>query len=242
MKSADIQGLPRYAMTVPDALVELRGVERVFDKGAVAALRGVSLTVAAREFVSVMGPSGSGKSTLLHLIGALDTPSAGTVFVQGEDLRAKTDLAAFRARTIGFVVQAFHLLPTLTALENVQVPMFEMPWSRRERRQRAVDLLESVGLGDRLHHVPPTLSGGERQRVAIARSLANGPPLLLADEPTGNLDSEGATLVIDLLCAIHRERGMTVIVVTHDPIVAAAAERTFRMRDGRIVEDPVVAC
>ena len=222
---------------MPEALIEVRRVERLFDGGAVAALRGVSFTVAAGEFVSVMGPSGSGKSTLLHLVGALDAPSAGEVLFRGQDLRTLHDLAAFRARQIGFVFQAFHLLPTLTAIENVQVPMFEMGWSRRERRRRAAELLESVGLGHRLNHLPSTLSGGERQRVAIARSLANGPIVLLADEPTGNLDSESAGVVIDLLRSIHRDRGMTVLVVTHDPIVAATAERTLQMRDGRIVDD-----
>ncbi|MBE3133846.1 MAG: ABC transporter ATP-binding protein, partial [Acidobacteria bacterium] len=203
-------------------------------------LRGVSFAVTAGEFVSVMGPSGSGKSTLLHLIGALDTPSAGDIWFLGQNLRTMRDLAAFRARKIGFVFQAFHLLPTLTAIENVQVPMFEMGWPRRERRRRAAELLESVGLGHRLHHRPSTLSGGERQRVAIARSLANGPAVLLADEPTGNLDSASAGVVIDLLRAIHRDRRMTIIVVTHDPNVAAAAERTVQMRDGQIVEDRAV--
>ncbi|MBE3071943.1 MAG: ABC transporter ATP-binding protein, partial [Acidobacteria bacterium] len=169
-----------------------------------------------------------------------DTPSAGDVWFLGQNLRTMRDLAAFRARKIGFVFQAFHLLPTLTAVENVQVPMFEMGWPRRERRRRAAELLESVGLGHRLHHRPSTLSGGERQRVAIARSLANGPAVLLADEPTGNLDSASAGVVIDLLRAIHRDRRMTIIVVTHDPNVAAAAERTVQMRDGQIVEDRAV--
>jgi putative ABC transport system ATP-binding protein len=218
-------------------LIEVRGVERVFDGGAVAALRGVTLVVAEGEFVSVMGPSGSGKSTLLHLMGALDAPSAGEIWFRGQPLPTTRGVAAFRARRIGFVFQAFHLLPTLTAIENVQVPMLEMPWARRERRRRAAELLESVGLGHRLHHLPSTLSGGERQRVAIARSLANGPTVLLADEPTGNLDSDSARAIIDLLATIHRERGMTIVVVTHDPVVAAAAQRTVQMRDGRVVED-----
>jgi ABC-type lipoprotein export system ATPase subunit len=228
------------AARMPETLIEVRGVERVFDGGAVAALRGVSFAVTAGEFVSVMGPSGSGKSTLLHLIGALDAPSAGDVWFLGQNLRTMRDLASFRARKIGFVFQSFHLLPTLTAIENVQVPMFEMGWPRRDRRRRAAELLESVGLGHRLNHRPSTLSGGERQRVAIARSLANGPAVLLADEPTGNLDSASASVIIDVLRAIHRERRMTIIVVTHDPIVAAAAERTIVMRDGQIVEDRAV--
>jgi ABC-type lipoprotein export system ATPase subunit len=235
------QAAQSRVVAVADTLIEVRDVERLFDQGAVAALRGVSFSVARGEFVSVMGPSGSGKSSLLHLIGALDAPTAGEIRYLGQDLRSIRDLASFRARTIGFVFQAFHLLPTLTAIENVQVPMLEMPWPRRERRDRAARLLDSVGLANRLGHLPSTLSGGERQRVAIARSLANDPVLLLADEPTGNLDSESAGVIIDLLGAIHRERRMTVIVVTHDASVAAAAGRTLQMRDGRIVIDRSVA-
>jgi ABC-type lipoprotein export system ATPase subunit len=217
-------------------IVRLSDVHRHFDNGAVQALRGISLSVGAGEFVAIMGPSGCGKSTLLHLMGALDAPTSGTVRVAGSDLTEIRDLSRFRAHTVGFVFQSSHLLPTLTAVENVQMPMFEMGWPAAERRRRAVDLLRAVGLGHRLGHCPAHLSGGERQRVAIARSLANGPQLLLADEPTGNLDSGNAGEVVTLLESIHRERGMTLVVVTHEPAVAARAGRTVRMFDGRVLE------
>lgn len=218
------------------AFVRASGLYRSFDGGTIHAVRGIDLAVAEGQHVAITGPSGCGKSTLLHLLGTLDEPTAGTVTVAGMDLRDVGDLPAFRARTIGFVFQAYHLLPTLTALENVQMPMFEMPWSATERRRRGAMLLDAVGLGDRFGHRPSHLSGGERQRLAIARSLANEPRLLLADEPTGNLDSESARHVSELLQSIHRERGMTMIVVTHDPAVAARAGHTFRMLDGRLVD------
>ena len=215
-------------------LIEAIGIERRFADGGVTALRGVSLSVAEGEFVSVMGPSGSGKSTLLHILGGLEAPDAGTLRFRGEDLGKVGDLSAFRARAVGFVFQSSCLLPTLTALENVHVPMLEMPWSRRERRDRAERLIEAVGLGGRRDHLPSRLSGGERQRVAIARSLANEPGLLLADEPTGNLDSGSARAILDLVRQVHRERGLAVVMVTHDAGVAAVADRTLHMVDGRI--------
>ncbi|MBV8266900.1 MAG: ABC transporter ATP-binding protein, partial [Planctomycetaceae bacterium] len=169
-------------------LLKAEGLTRIYPDGAVRALRGVSLAVAAGESVAVTGPSGCGKSTLLHLLGGLDRPTSGEVYFEGAPLGA-LDLDAFRARRIGFVFQSFHLLPTLSALENVQIPMFEGPWPRSERVARAVRLLDEVGLAHRRDHIPSRLSVGERQRVAIARALANEPALLLADEPTGNLDS-----------------------------------------------------
>ena len=218
-------------------LIEARNLQREFDGGFVKALRGADFSVSEGEFVAIVGPSGSGKSTLLQLLGALDSPTAGEVFFRGRPLSSLRDPAGFRARAIGFVFQSFHLLPTLTAVENVQVPMFEMPWPSAERRRRAVGLLDAVGLGDRVKHLPVKLSGGERQRVAIARSLANEPELLLADEPTGNLDSESAARVLDLLRKIHGQRHMTIIVVTHDPDVARMAHRTLRMLDGHIIAD-----
>jgi ABC-type lipoprotein export system ATPase subunit len=218
-------------------LVEARGLTRIFDEGRIQALRGVDFRIREGEFVAVVGPSGCGKSTLLQLLGALDRPSDGEVLFRGRPMGGLPDAPAFRARTLGFIFQSFHLLPTLTAVENVQLPMFEMPWSGVERRERAAGLLASVGLQDRLHHLPRTLSGGERQRVAIARSLANEPQLLLADEPTGNLDSESAGRVLDLLGEIHENRGRTLVVVTHDARVAARAGRTLSMFDGRIVSD-----
>jgi ABC-type lipoprotein export system ATPase subunit len=222
-------------VAMPSEIVRLSDVRREFDSGAVQALRGINLSIGAGEFLAIMGPSGCGKSTLLHLLGALDRPTSGTVRFAGTDLIEIRDLSRFRARTVGFVFQSFHLLPTLTAVENVQMPMFEMEWPAAERRRRAVGLLEAVGLGHRLGHRPAHLSGGERQRVAIARSLANGPQLLLADEPTGNLDSGSAGEIMTLLESIHRERGMTLVVVTHEPVVADRAGRTVRMFDGRIL-------
>ena len=218
-------------------LFEARGLERFYDDGQVQALRGVDFTIAERELISIVGSSGSGKSTLLHILGALDKPTRGELLFRGKSMRAVEDLNRFRAVTIGFVFQSFHLLPTLTAIENVQVPMFEMPWPGSERIRRAASLLEAVGLKDRAHHLPRKLSGGERQRVAIARSLANEPQVLLADEPTGNLDSASARNILSLLGNIHRERNMTIIVVTHDSEVAAQTERTLRLSDGRIVTD-----
>jgi putative ABC transport system ATP-binding protein len=218
-------------------LIEARNLKREFDEGRIQALRGADFSIRQGEFVAIVGPSGSGKSTLLQLLGALDQPTEGEVLFRGQSLNSLPDPSGFRARSLGFVFQSFHLLPTLTAVENVQVPMFEVPMSSRERRRRAGVLLEAFGLGDRMGHLPVKLSGGERQRVAIARSLANGPELLLADEPTGNLDSESSARVLDLLKHIHAERHMTLVIVTHDPDVAGEAYRTLRMRDGRIVAD-----
>ena len=219
-------------------MIEARNVSRTYDGGAVQALRNVDLTIRRGEFISIMGRSGSGKSTLLNVLGALDNEIEGTITIDGVDLRHLPEPEDFRARVIGFVFQSFHLLPTLTALENVQIPMFEMPWPATKRRQRAAELLEMLGLGGRLHHLPAKLSGGERQRVAIARSLANEPPLLLADEPTGNLDSASARTILEVLHTIHARGDRTIIVVTHDPAVAAQAQRTLYMLDGRISATP----
>lgn len=220
----------------PDGfLIEARDVCRSFDNGRVHALRGVDLRIAAGECVAITGPSGSGKSTLLHIIGTLDRPTSGEISFEGRPLGAERDLAAFRARTVGFIFQSFHLLSTLTAIENVQIPMFEMGWPAANRRARAEALLERVGLADRLHQQPAQLSGGERQRVAIARSLANEPRLLLADELTGNLDSASARATIDLLEGLQQERNMTLLIVTHSPEIAARAGRTIHLLDGRIV-------
>jgi ABC-type lipoprotein export system ATPase subunit len=225
------------AFSSTPVLVEARDLRRTFDEGRVEALRGISFEINEGEFVAIQGPSGSGKSTLLQLLGALDAPTGGVLHFRGNSFDMLGDMAAFRARTVGFIFQSFHLLPTLSAVENVQIPMFEMPWPAQERRRRAKALLEAVGLGDRLDHLPPKLSGGERQRVAIARSLANEPAMLLADEPTGNLDSVSAERIMDLLEKIHSERGMTLVVVTHDAAVARYAQRVLQMLDGRIVAD-----
>ncbi len=224
-----------------EIIVETRDLVKVYGDGAeVRALDGVNLRVARGEFVSVMGPSGSGKSTLLNMIGALDRPTSGQVLVNGEDLARVRDLDTFRARTVGFVFQLHNLIPTLTARENVEVPMMGQPVGRGERHRWAKELLEMVGLADRMDHLPNQLSGGERQRVAIARALANRPALVLADEPTGNLDSQSGAEVIELMHRLNRELHTTFIIVTHDPAVARRTERVLIMRDGRVVHEYAV--
>ncbi len=220
-----------------DLVFEAVGLKKQFDGGKVAALRGVDLQIKQGEFVAVVGPSGCGKTTLLQLLGSLDKPSEGLLTYRGNSIPDMPDPAAYRAHEIGFVFQAFHLLPTFTAVENVQIPMFEGDWSRSQRKERAIQLLRSVGLENRLSHFPSELSGGERQRVAIARGLANKPSVVLADEPTGNLDSENSRQTIELLAQLHRDLGVTLILVTHDLTVAERASRTIRMKDGRVVVD-----
>jgi putative ABC transport system ATP-binding protein len=220
-------------------MIELRQVSKSMPSGGrpLAILQPLDLSVPAGQFVAVMGPSGSGKSTLLGLIAGLDTPSAGTINVGGQELtRLNEDaLARFRSRTVGFVFQTFQLIPTLTALENVMVPL-EIAGAS-DPRGKAVRLLEQVGLTGRATHYPAQLSGGEQQRVAVARAFACEPAVLLADEPTGNLDSANGEQVLDLLTRPHRERGITILLVTHDTAVAARAERIIQLRDGRIVAD-----
>jgi putative ABC transport system ATP-binding protein len=216
-------------------LLETRDLAKSYDGGRIQALRGVDLKVEAGEFVAIRGPSGSGKSTMLHLLGGLDTPSRGEVLHRGRCLSQLADLDAYRSRSVGFVFQAFHLLPTLTALQNVRVPMCEGNGNRRQCREKAQALLREVGLEERFHQYPNELSAGERQRVAIARSLANGPEILLADEPTGNLDSESAARILDLLGGFQAQRSMTLLVVTHDPEVAERAHRQIHFRNGRII-------
>lgn len=220
------------------ATIHARELRRSYEQAGVDALRGVDLDIAAAEFVAITGPSGSGKSTLLHVLGGLDVDFEGAVMVQGVDLRRLPDPSAFRARVVGFVFQSFHLLPTLTAVENVQIPMFGQFRSRQARAQHAADLLDLVGLADRRHHLPAQLSGGERQRVAIARSLANEPQLLLADEPTGNLDTANAANILDVLGQLHARTQITIVLVTHDPAVAGRAHRRIAMLDGRVVDAP----
>jgi putative ABC transport system ATP-binding protein len=217
-----------------DAAIRVRDVSKAFEDGRIVALNGMDLVVEDGEFVAMVGPSGCGKSTLLHLIAALDAPDSGSIHVGVHDLESHRDLSHYRARHVGMVFQLHNLLPTLTASENVQVPMFELGLSARERRARARRLLAAVGLEERERSRPPQLSGGERQRVAIARALANEPPILLADEPTGSLDSEAGRAVLDLLDRLRRERGLTIVLVTHDANVAARADRIVRMLDGRV--------
>jgi ABC-type lipoprotein export system ATPase subunit len=219
-------------------VLETRGLTRVYgERVPVTALSGVDLRIHAGEVVAIVGPSGSGKSTLLNLIGALDRPSSGEVIVDGTPLSQVRDLDRFRGRTIGFIFQSHNLLPTLTARENVEVPMYELPLRSGQRRARATELLELVGLARRSGHLPNQLSGGERQRVAIARALANKPAIVLADEPTGNLDSTTTADIMSLLSSLNREQGVTLVIVTHNTEVAAAAQRVITIRDGRIQRD-----
>jgi len=225
-------------MTERPVVVETHDLKKIYGDGAaVRALDGVDLTILAGEFLTVMGPSGSGKSTLLNMIGALDKPTSGQVIVSGEDLAAIKDVDRFRARTVGFVFQLHNLLPALTARENVEVPMHGQGMGERDMRQRAEHLLELVGLPDRMHHLPSQLSGGQRQRVAVARALANDPAIILADEPTGSLDTRSGGEIMDLLEAINQGQGTTVLVVTHDPKVARRTRRIITMRDGKIADD-----
>jgi putative ABC transport system ATP-binding protein len=220
-----------------EPLIRTERLCKTYPDGRVDALRDVDLAIDGGEYVAIMGPSGSGKSTLLNLLGALDRPTSGSVYFEGQPLEAYGSLDRLRASQFGFVFQSFCLLPTLTAAENVQVPMFESRLSARARRLRAHDLIAEVGLAHRGHHLPSRLSVGERQRVALARALANDPVLLLADEPTGNLDSQSAAEVLDLFDRLRGDRGVTLLVVTHSHEVACRADRTLTMRDGRMRED-----
>jgi putative ABC transport system ATP-binding protein len=215
-------------------LLEARNLVKSFDGGRIEALRGVDLQIRSGEFIAITGPSGSGKSTLLQLLGGLDRPTTGEVVYRDQSFTNSFDLDRYRSQHVGFVFQAFHLLPTLTAMENVQIPMFESRLKARERAGKAEALLRDMGLEHRLKSHPNELSAGERQRVAIARSLANDPEILLADEPTGNLDSENSARIMALLAGIQARRKMTIIVVTHEEEVARCAERGVHILDGRI--------
>lgn len=219
-------------------MIELRGVSKTVQSGGrpLTILHPIDLRVASGRSLAVLGPSGSGKSTLLGLVAGLDAPTTGEVFIDGVEITrlGEDDLARLRGRKIGFVFQFFHLIPSLTAFENVLVPL-ELARARQPH-DRARSLLEEVGLSDRGHHYPAQLSGGEQQRVALARALANDPPLLLADEPTGNLDSSNGHHVIELLFEINRTRGTTLVLVTHDPELAGRAVERLRLSDGRVVE------
>ncbi len=222
-------------------VIAMEGIEKVYLTGDITfhALRGVDLRVDRGEFVAIGGPSGSGKSTLMNLIGCLDRPTKGTYRLAGHDVSGlDADARAFaRNRLIGFVFQGFNLLARTTALENVELPMIYRGVGSRERRARAIETLELVGLGDKLRNTPAQLSGGQQQRVAIARALVTSPQVLLADEPTGNLDTRTTEEVLELLQSLHRERGLTVVLVTHEPDVAACAQRQVVVRDGLIASD-----
>jgi putative ABC transport system ATP-binding protein len=212
-------------------------VSKLYTDGQVKALVDVNLEIHRGEYVAIMGHSGSGKSTLLNMLGMLDRPTSGEVFLDGQPVSQVRNLDGLRARKIGFVFQSFYLLPVLSAMENVQVPMFEGTLPPAERPKKAMELLELVKLSHRIHHAPQQLSVGERQRVAIARALANDPLLLLADEPTGNLDSKSADTVFDLFAQLHRERGMTIVLITHSEDLGVRANRIVRMADGRVLSD-----
>jgi putative ABC transport system ATP-binding protein len=221
-------------------MMQLRGICREYEVGGetVHALDQVDLTIKPGEYVSIMGPSGSGKSTLLNVLGLLDRPTKGTYTLQGEDVSKLDDdaLAAKRQKHIGFVFQFFHLIPRLTALENVELPLVLAGAAQRERRERATKVLESVGLGPRLRHRPDQLSGGERQRVAICRAIIMQPSFLLADEPTGNLDSKSGAEIMQIIEQLNRD-GIALLIVTHDPAIGSRASRHLSLRDGKIVSD-----
>ena len=219
-------------MTNPQ--LEVRNLTKSYDEGRIEALRGVDLTITAGEYIAISGASGSGKSTLLQLLGGLDTPTTGEVLFENALLGAAVNLDEYRAHRVGFIFQAFYLLPTLRAIDNVQVPMLAVNGNATNRADRAEALLVEMGLQHRLTQYPNELSAGERQRVAIARALANNPSILLADEPTGNLDSVNSARIMEMLTGIQQKRGMTLIIVTHENDIAHAAPRHIRIRDGRI--------
>ncbi len=226
-------------MTQKELVLSLKNVSKVYQLGKVelVALKGIDLDIHRGDFVTIMGPSGSGKSTLLNLIGCLDSPTKGKVFLKGKDisLMSESQLSQFRGKTIGFVFQEFNLLPQLNALENVALPMVFQEVSQEKRRKKAEELLTLVDLGERILHQPAELSGGECQRVAIARSFANSPEIIIADEPTGNLDSTTGKKVMEILTDFHKKEGKTMIVVTHDPNIADYSEIIVNIKDGQIV-------
>ncbi|WP_298203233.1 ABC transporter ATP-binding protein [Desulfosporosinus sp.] len=224
-------------------MINLKGIKKIYANGdiKVAALGGVDLHVGEGEFVAIMGPSGSGKSTMMNILGCLDTPTEGEYFLDGTDVAKATgdDLSVIRNRKIGFVFQGFNLLPRTMAVENVELPMLYAGMGGKERRTRAIAALESVGLGERIHHRPKELSGGQQQRVAIARALVTNPSIILADEPTGNLDSRSSEEVMAIFQRLHAQ-GNTIIIVTHEPDIAEFTQRIVRFRDGHIEGDEIV--
>jgi putative ABC transport system ATP-binding protein len=232
---------PAEAVPGPPPVIELREVTRAYrvtEDIVVHALAGVSLSIERGEYVAVMGSSGSGKSTLMHIVGCLDAPTGGRYLLDGHDVRdyAEDELADLRNRKIGFVFQAFNLVPRTTALANVELPLTYAGLGRADRRRRAIAALDAVGMGDRMHHQPSKLSGGQQQRVAVARAIVTNPAIVLADEPTGNLDSHSTAEVLDVFARLN-EAGRTVVMITHEEDVAARARRVIRLGDGRVIED-----
>jgi len=224
---------------MPEPIIKLENVWKIYQLGKieVPALKGVSLDINPGSFVSIMGTSGSGKSTFLNLIGVLDVPTKGKIFLKGKDISklSEDELAQLRGRTIGFIFQEFNLLPNLTTVENVTLPMIFQGVSEVEREKKAKEILTMVGLENRIYHQPAELSGGERQRVAIARAFANDPELVIADEPTGNLDSSTGNKIMEILTDFHKKEGKTIVVVTHDPQIANYSREVINIKDGEIV-------
>ena len=215
--------------------VEIKDLYKSYEDGKIKALNGVNLTIEDGEFVSIIGPSGSGKSTLLNMLGALDIPDSGVINVAGQDLNSSKNLNEFRAEKIGFIFQLHNLIPNISVRENVEIPMYTQGMSSSEMKNRALKLLDDVGLGDKADILPSKLSGGERQRVAIARALANEPSIILADEPTGSLDSKTSSKILKQLIDLHEDKNVTLIIVTHDMDVAKLADRVIEVLDGEIV-------
>jgi ABC-type antimicrobial peptide transport system, ATPase component len=220
-------------------IIEIHGLKKSYENGQIIALNGIDLEIKKGEFVSIIGPSGSGKSTLLNMLGALDIPSEGSINVAGIDLTKTKDLSKFRSQEIGFVFQLHNLIPNLTVLENVQIPMIGTSIPGKEMEKRALELLKSVDLEDRVNQRPTKLSGGQRQRVAIARALVNHPSIILADEPTGSLDSKTGDIILNLLKDLHKKENVTLVMVTHEPYVANMADRIITVLDGKIKEEKV---
>jgi ABC-type lipoprotein export system ATPase subunit len=215
----------------------LEGMDLRKEYGTLCVVKGVSITVEKGEFISIVGKSGSGKTTLLSLLSGLERPTNGRVVLSGKEITAASEeeLALFRRENVGFIFQSFNLIPTLTAWENVALPLFPVKMPEEKRRQRAVELLRRMEMGDRLDHLPSSLSGGEKQRVAIARALVNNPTIVFADEPTGNLDSKTGEAIMDILKNLHAENGMSLLMVTHDPELSKAADQNIRMQDGEVI-------
>ena len=220
-------------MNNKENIIEIKGLKKSYDNGKIKALNGMDLIVKKGEFISIMGPSGSGKSSLLNMIGALDIADEGSINVAGIDLRKTKNLSEFRSKEIGFVFQMHNLIPNLSVIENVEIPMFETNASSKDMRERALELLKSVNLEDKIDQKPTKLSGGERQRVAIARALVNHPSIILADEPTGSLDSKTGEVILNLLKDLHTKENVTLVMVTHEPYVGNMAERIVNVLDGK---------